>query len=246
MTLHAASCESLDDRAEPVSGLTVLANGDVRAEKQGRFAPAAFRMMTDSVPADHLSPFNRAAIGSVSDIAVTGEKDRWGNRPAQIVIRGDAGVIAIWPDDLIAAGIGAVWPGLDDDYPCLDQLFALEAAAIADKKGFWAEQNAIISEPSDIDERRDGRAAFVRARIDRLVLLRNVAFLNLGREWQGKLSVSALLPKSKAERSTMLDTLQNLVGRKVLIRGIIEAGANGRKIVITNAKHIRIEGDGSQ
>jgi hypothetical protein len=247
MTLRAASCEPLDNRAEPVSGLVVLPSGDVRTEQKGSFAPAAFRLLVDAVPKEQLAPFNAISNGtSVAEIAVTGAKDRWGNKPAQIALRNDAGSIAIWPDDLIASGIGAVWPADEEDHPCLDRLFALESDAIAEKRGFWAEPSAIIAQPSDIHEHRDSRASFVKARIDRLVLLRNVAFLNLGREWQGKLSISAVLPKGKAERSAMLDALQNLVGRKVLIRGIIEAGANGRKISITNASHIRAEDEVSQ
>ncbi len=242
MPVTSAACDLIDDRLEPVRVLSVSPDG-VKAEGvAGVLRLASFRAPADNVAAmrSALAVLAAPPPGAIVEAAVLGKSDRWGRKPAVFVLRRADGTAARFPDDLIAAGNGLVWPEPGDD-PCFAAFQANEDAARSAKAGLWSGGLTLIAEDTqELMPAADGRPAEVSGVVEAVVFRRNRIYVNFGANYRKRVSVQVALPKDSANRDALRTRINDLAGRKVLIRGIVEAGGATPRLMVSDARQIRV------
>jgi hypothetical protein len=238
-SLHA--CEALQPLYEPVDVLHIQTDGVIVTRGGERLRLAS--VWTDGAAGHAAIDILRVAqAGSVLEAAIVGDMDRWGRRPADLILHLADGSTEAFPDDGIAAGAFFVWPSLEDNDPCLSERINLETAARRARRGIWADPAIVIDGTTlALTENAIGRPALARGRVESVVFRRSAAYVNFGRTWRNRLSVVVPIPKLKARRETLMSAIRALAGRTVLIRGIIEAGRDAPRMLITDERQISIE-----
>ncbi len=239
----ASACPALDARMEPLAVADLSIDGDLRLADGTRLKLAGLRFddMDETMRRGAFADLSALVPESLVEGVIEGEPDRWGRRTVQLrLIDADGGVI--WAQErLLAAGAALYWPdGVTID-PCHAEATAAEASARRGKKGLWATGGPLI-DPLTVDlATLTGRLLMFRATVDAVVARRGFLYINFGRNWRGRLSVVAPLPKDRQARSALADALLALPGKRVLVRGFIEPGRMAPRLLVRSASQISLD-----
>jgi hypothetical protein len=236
------ACEALQALYEPVDLARIDAGGIVVTQDTGRLRMASIWMNGTAEDAGTLALLKAVPPGSVLEAARLGDADRWGRTPADLVLTLPDGTRHAYPDEAIAAGSVFVWPSLEENDPCFAGRIALETAARRARRGIWANKDIIINSTSPtLSADAIGRPALALGKVEAVVFRRSAAYINFGHGWRNRLSVIVPMPKRKARREAMISAIKGLAGRNILLRGMIEAGRDAPRMLITDERQISIE-----
>ena len=172
--------------------------------------------------------------------------DRYGRVLARLSVRSDGQ--DIWQDAgqdvwieraLITAGLAlaTLTPG---ENGCFSALVASEAEARRSRSGYWAVDGAMTIAPSRFDEvaAAAGRFAVYEGKILRVAVRDYAIFLDFGEDWRRALSI-ILLRRHRQAVEAVLGPMQNLAGKTVQIRGIVERGT-ALRLRLTQPTQMRV------
>ncbi len=238
----AKACDALDQRLEPIDLRQVDDEGLFVTRSGERLVMASVRFPEpDKAGAGWVSDLRALSEGSVVEAAVLGAPDRWGRRPALLVLRFGDGSASNLSERFVEAGEALAWPGEADD-PCFGDLLKLEATTRKAGRGQWGKTFQIFDARSpSLAVDRIGKPLLARGRVEAVVVRRNVIYINFGASWRNRLGVLVRVPTDRAGRKALTEAVMPLAGRNVLIRGIVESGAAAPRIIIRDARQIMIE-----
>jgi hypothetical protein len=245
MPLPSLACEARTPLFEPLGEVMADDEAHLSTGKQ-RFAIASLRWVGEAGLERQalLAPLRERPAGAVTEAAILGPPDRWGREQAAIILRDGEKALLSLPEDAVKAGLALAWPDPDAEDPCFSALLALEGHARRSRAGLWGKTGAItmIDDSSNPPGREAiGRPALARGRIDTVVLRPSLVYLNFGAAWRQRLSVVLALPKAKERREALIKTVTALAGKRVLLRGILEAGKDAPRLRITDSRQIAID-----
>jgi endonuclease YncB( thermonuclease family) len=125
--------------------------------------------------------------------------------------------------EMIAAGFARVADNVGSRR-CAADLMGREAAARKDRLGLWADAYYEVldaTSPADVLARR-GRFALVEGKVDSVHESGATVYVNFGRHWSDDFTVTVPKRSERSFAAAGLD-LKGLAGRRVLVRGWIEA-----------------------
>lgn len=187
------------------------------------------------------------AIGRSVTLAFAGRrKDRHGRLLAQVFVE-RAGEGALWlQGEQLARGHARAY-GIPENFACLDQLIAAEAAARASRLGLWASPAYGIRNAHRSFELMALRSTYqlVEGRVASAVRTRSGRiYLNFGRDWRRDFTVSVGTGLSRGHPAWAA-SLIDLKGRRVRVRGWI-IRRNGPMIEIEDPQQLEfLEGETS-
>jgi hypothetical protein len=240
-------CEdAIADRLEPVTIKAVEEGGDIRLV-DGRVLRLAGLRWPDQTT---LSTRRRWALDlevmlreGIAEAAIGDRADRWGRLPAMLLIRDTTNEAESLQQRLISSGAALYWPEKDLDPQCHFSLAKAESKARANGLGVWQTETLVIT-PADfpLDANLFGRLALIKGRITRIARRRSVTYFNLGLAWRGKLTVLTLGRGGLSEAD--IDVLQeNVSGKQVILRGILQKGRRNAEIIISMREQITMEAE---
>ena len=148
--------------------------------------------------------------------------DRYGRIVAYVYTLRDGDELFV-QGELVAAGFAQVGDRIGSR-TCATELLGRERAARTAKLGLWADPdyNVVNAEtPTDVLARR-GRFALVEGEVVSVRESGSTIYLNFGRRWSEDFAVTILKRNERNFAAVGLD-LKGLEGRRVLVRGFIEA-----------------------
>lgn len=146
----------------------------------------------------------------------------------------------IWIEQaLIGAGLAlaTLTPG---ENGCFSTLLASETEARRRRSGYWAVDGAMTIAPSRFDDvaAAAGRFAVYEGKILRVAVRDYAIFLDFGEDWRRALSI--ILPRrQRQEVEGVLGPMQELTGKTVQARGIVERGT-ALRLRLTHPTQIRV------
>lgn len=164
--------------------------------------------------------------------------DRYGRALAHIFVDSDKG--PIWAQHfMVESGLARVY-SFPDNRQCLDQLFAAEGRARAERLGIWADPYYSLraaDRPGEILE-RVGYYELVEGRVLLADQSGSRIFLNFGRHWKEDFTAVLEAPALKLFAQSGIDPL-TLEGALVRVRGWIES-RDGPRIEVTHPEQIEV------
>jgi hypothetical protein len=253
MPTSAADCAPTDR----IAVLGVGADLSIAAADGRRFVLAGVRAVDpDADPAearDALSLDLEARLGAEAGVAVAGPPDRWGRMPAHIFPEADdhpGADVSPGADaerrhlqaEWVEAGIALAWPAPGRSDPCDDAIRAAEAKAQARRAGLHRPGSAVVidAKAAPSSSSREGLAVLVRGRITEIVRRGSVLYVNFGRAYAGRISVSMRVRAGEAGAGD-LAALEAHVGERVLIRGVLEPGAASPRLRLASPEAIEAD-----
>ncbi len=228
---------------EVVDGDTVLLESGLAVRLIGTQAPklALGREDFDDWPlADEAKAALEAlALGKSVQLGYGGEeKDRYGRALAHLFI--EEGQDRVWAQyQMIGAGLARVY-SFPDNRLCLDQLFAGETRARAERLGIWRDPYYSVRAADRPDEllERVGDYELVEGRV--LLADKSGAriYLNFGRFWKEDFTAVIEAPALRLFERAGSDPLE-LEGALVRIRGWVDE-RDGPRIEITHPEQIEV------
>ncbi|EGP09702.1 hypothetical protein CSIRO_0634 [Bradyrhizobiaceae bacterium SG-6C] len=193
--------------------------------------------------ADDMAERSKAALaGLIEGRAVTlrghdDAPDRYGRQPAFAVLDGSDAPVQF---DLLTKGEAFASPTAVDS-SCSRALLAAEATARAARRGIWAVSVALKNAKStdDILARR-GRFTVIEGTVSSARLAGATFYVNFGRRWTRDFAVTISRRMMASVEAAGID-LKSLKGKRILVRGWIEA-RSGPRIVVTHAGQIEMMG----
>ncbi|MBE7732970.1 thermonuclease family protein [Devosia sp. CC-YST696] len=179
------------------------------------------------------------ALGKNVQLGYGGEeRDRYGRALAHVFIEADEG--SIWAQgQMIEAGLARVY-SFPDNRRCLDQLFAGEARARAERLGIWSDPYYSVraaDRPADLLD-RVGDYELVEGRVLLADRSGSRIYLNFGRFWKEDFTAVIEAPALRLFERDRRDPLE-LEGALVRIRGWVDE-RDGPRIEITHPEQIEV------
>lgn len=174
--------------------------------------------------------------------------DRYKRKPANIFVKSDDRLL--WVQALLVqhgyARVDPVRTNLTDH--CVDQLLRLEATARTKSIGLWSNPAYApkrASQPYEI-LKHTGTYQLVRGRVYDVSIRAKTVYINFADDWKTDFTaIAKTTPPSGGRKSANLDTVKNLKGKWVIVRGWIER-RRGPAIAIHNWKQIEVLKDFDQ
>ena len=163
-----------------------------------------------------------------------GEPDRHGRLHGDVAIKDTRESIRA---RLVERGLALVDPAVMSA-PCLAELFDAERTAEADGRGRWAKAGSVIAAAERDLAAERGRYVIVDGTVTSVGETRRTIYLNFGVDW--RTDFTALIRRSDAR--DFAGDVPALAGRRVRIRGVLEAWNGGLIRVEHLAQIERLEG----
>lgn len=211
----------------------------IRAAGEVALGSGRVVQLVDVRVSDDVSPPTWLAglAGSPVSVRVVGAADRWGRVPAAVL------VVADEPVDLAARMVGEGLAAVDAgerDGLCDPALLAVEAGARQRSVGLWEPAPVIAADDGEALGARAGQFAVVEGRVVSVGERRERTYLNFGREWSRDFSV--VVPRRLwAVLKGRLEGAESLRGRRVRVRGIVEAGERPPQVELSAADMLEVE-----
>ena len=172
------------------------------------------------VPMREERPPREGVTGSARLLPVTGAgPDRYGRILGDVVPDATGESLSI---ALLERGLAFVDPAVMQE-GCHDDLLAAERRAEAARRGVWAGADRVLSASHEGLTGRVGEYVIVEGTVDRVGGTRRTVYLNFGPDW--RTDFTALVRRRGSGRwAAALDRLE---GRRVRIRGVLEAWNGG-------------------
>jgi micrococcal nuclease len=167
------------------------------------------------------------------------EVDRYERALAHVFVDATAGVRFWAQQHMIQSGFARVY-SFPDNRACLDQLFAAEAQARAERLGIWADPYYSVraaDRPADLLE-RTGRYELVEGRVLLADRSGSRLYLNFGRIWKEDFTVVLEAPALRLFSQNGLDPL-TLDGALIRVRGWVD-DRDGPRIEVTHPEQIEV------
>jgi endonuclease YncB( thermonuclease family) len=164
--------------------------------------------------------------------------DRYGRQHAVVYVGDSQTSLQV---SLLSAG-AAVYDGALEAAGCREEFAASEAKARADSSGVWAATPAVMLSSDDPGEilTRIGQFVIVEGQVRSVRQAGGTHYLNFGRRWTQGFSVT-IPNRSAALFEAAGLSLRTLEGRKVRVRGIIDA-RTGPRLEVSRATQIELAG----
>lgn len=165
----------------------------------------------------------RAARGAHAVAFLAGaQADRWGRRPARILLDPDGANPRDLATTLVAAGAARVDPGAREAL-CDPALLAREDVARRAARGLWREESAraLPADRPDLLLARVGRFAIVEGVVAGVGERARRTFIDFSRDWDGGFTVIVPTRIWATLAARGLDA-PTLTGRRIRVRGIIQ------------------------
>jgi endonuclease YncB( thermonuclease family) len=226
----------------PICGSDVIAHGVAKRVIDGRTFTlddgSEVRLAAIEVPPLETGAAPGAAAKAALDALIGGDDivlrradiatDRYGRLVAYAYAVRD-GEELFAQGELIASGFARVGDHVGSR-PCALELLKSETAARAAKLGLWADSHYDVLDaetPTDVLARR-GRFALVEGKVVSVRESGATIYVNFGRRWSEDFTVTVLKRNERNFTAAGLD-LKGLAGRRVRVRGFIEArGGTGQ------------------
>lgn len=226
-----------------VDGDTVLLDSGMVVRLIGTQAPK-LPLGRENHPTWPLAPEAQAALQALAlnksvSLGYGGEEvDRYDRALAHVFIEtASEPVWAQW--EMVASGLARVY-SFPDNRACLDQLFAAERQARAERLGIWADPYYSVR-AADRPEallQRAGHYELVEGRVLRAERSGQRVFLNFGRFWKEDFTAVIEAPALKLFERDGIDPL-GLDGVLVRIRGWVD-DRDGPRIEVTHPEQIEV------
>ena len=229
--------------SEVVDGDTVLLDSGLAVRLIGTQAPKLALGREDFAdwPLAHeaRAALAELALGRNVQLGYGGEeKDRYGRALAHLFV--EDGDTPIWAQSrMIEAGLARVY-SFPDNRRCLDQLFAGEAQARAEKLGIWADPYYSVRAADRPDDLlgRVGDYELVEGRVVLADRSGSRVYLNFGRYWKEDFTAVIEAPALRLFERDGFDPLV-LEGALVRIRGWVDE-RDGPRIEVTHPEQIEV------
>lgn len=238
--------------AAAACGLAVLPPGEVSEVVDARTLRLAdgraVRLAGIEVPAaatarGREAKFFLAALASGERVALkaaaSDPTDRYGRLHAHVFIAGE-GLDRSLQDAMLEGGLARVAARVGS-YACATAFWAREQNARTARRGLWADPEATLSaeRPSDILAMR-GRFATIEGTALSVRESGATIYVNFGRRWSQSFAVTIAKRNARMFGGAGLDA-QRLAGRKLRVRGVVEAPARSGAPRIDAAQPEQIE-----
>ncbi len=229
--------------SQVVDGDTVLLESGLAVRLIGTQAPklALGRADMEDWPLgeEAKAALEELALGKSVQLGYGGEeKDRYGRALAHLFVEG--GGEPIWAQyQMISAGLARVY-SFPDNRRCLDQLFAGEAQARAERLGIWADPYYSVRAADRPDALLDrvGDYELVEGRVLLADKSGSRVYLNFGRFWKEDFTAVIEASALRLFERDGFDPLE-LDGALVRIRGWVDE-RDGPRIEITHPEQIEV------
>ena len=167
------------------------------------------------------------------------EVDRYERALAHVFVEGADGERVWAQHHMVQAGLARVY-SFPDNRSCLDQLFAAERQARAERLGIWTDPYYSVraaDRPADLLERA-GRYELVEGRVLLADRSGSRLYLNFGRLWKEDFTVVLEAPALRLFSEDGLDPL-TLDGALIRVRGWVD-DRDGPRIEVTHPEQIEV------